>query len=272
MGDEKLRGLAVMSTDVQKYKKFNDDELEKELKKCHRSLQKFEHVNKKAIDQFTTFTDQLEDLERKRQESDESREAIQELMTKIDRQKEETLANTLETVGRHFSQIFSDLVNGGVGKLRMLQPGDRAEGDDDMALGGAGSDTARGVRIEGSFTGQATSFLTMAQLSGGQKTVVAIALIFAIQRLEPAPFYLFDEIDAALDTQYRTAVAKLIARDARNARMVITTFRPEIIETADKFYRVYLANRVSQISCVSRDDARKVIQEQTDRERPNDAS
>merc|ERR1719160_400935 len=91
----------------------------------------------------------------------------------------------------------------------------------------------KGVRIEVSFTGQAASFLTMSQLSGGQKTVVAIALIFAIQRLEPAPFYLFDEIDAALDTQYRTALANLIVRDARNAQMVLTTFRPEVVEAAD---------------------------------------
>merc|ERR1712056_63044 len=132
------------------------------------------------------------------------------------------------------------------------------------------SDHKRGVRIEVSFTGQNTSFLTMAQLSGGQKTVVAIALIFSIQRLEPAPFYLFDEIDAALDTQYRTAVARLIARDAKNAQMVITTFRPEIIETADRFYRVYQKNRVSRIDCVVRQEARKVIEEQTRLERPDE--
>lgn len=49
----------------------------------------------------------------------------------------------------------------------------------------------------------------MKQLSGGQKTVVALALIFAIQRCDPAPFYLFDEIDAALDPQYRTAVGSI---------------------------------------------------------------
>lgn len=51
----------------------------------------------------------------------------------------------------------------------------------------------------------------MKQLSGGQKTVVALALIFAIQRCDPAPFYLFDEIDAALDPQYRTAVGSILA-------------------------------------------------------------
>merc|ERR1711879_521272 len=119
-------------------------------------------------------------------------------------------------------------------------------------------DRTKGVRIEVSFTGQSSSFLTMSQLSGGQKTVVAISLIFAIQRLEPAPFYLFDEIDAALDTQYRTVVARLIARDAKNAQVIITTFRPEIIEPADRFYRVYQKNRVSRIDAVPRAEARKV--------------
>ena len=52
----------------------------------------------------------------------------------------------------------------------------------------------------------------MKQLSGGQKTLVALALIFAIQRCDPAAFYLFDEIDAALDPQYRTTVARMLAQ------------------------------------------------------------
>jgi structural maintenance of chromosome 3 (chondroitin sulfate proteoglycan 6) len=60
-----------------------------------------------------------------------------------------------------------------------------------------------------SFTGQGET-QSMKQLSGGQKTVVALALIFAIQRCDPAPFYLFDEIDAALDPQYRTAVGSIL--------------------------------------------------------------
>jgi len=139
----------------------------------------------------------------------------------------------------------------------MLRP-DNPIGEDEE-----GGGRAIGVRIEVSFTGQNTSFLTMPQLSGGQKTVVAIALIFAIQRLQPAPFYLFDEVDAALDAQYRGAVARLMQREAKNAQMVVTTFRPELLEVANAHYRVYQKNRVSQIECVTEQDARQVIEEQT---------
>jgi structural maintenance of chromosome 3 (chondroitin sulfate proteoglycan 6) len=74
---------------------------------------------------------------------------------------------------------------------------------------------------------------TMQQLSGGQKTMVALTLIFAIQRCDPAPFYLFDEIDAALDSQYRTTVAKMLEKqmeDVRNpAQFIVTTFHPQLV-------------------------------------------
>merc|ERR1719515_47331 len=181
-------------------------------------------------------------------------------MKQVEEQKEATLLETLERVDALFRDVFSELVLGGTGRLQVLQAGDDVEGD--TALEDSVKQL-RGVRIEVSFTRKNTSFLTMRQLSGGQKTVVAIALIFAIQRLEPAPFYLFDEIDAALDTQYRTALANLIVRDARSAQMVLTTFRPEVVEAADRFYRVYSKNRVSRIECVPKHQAREVIEEQT---------
>ncbi len=73
----------------------------------------------------------------------------------------------------------------------------------------------------------------MQQLSGGQKTMVALTLIFAIQRCDPAPFYLFDEIDAALDSQYRTTVARMLEtqmEDSRNpAQFIVTTFHSQIV-------------------------------------------
>jgi structural maintenance of chromosome 3 (chondroitin sulfate proteoglycan 6) len=260
--DEKLRNLTVVSSEMAKFKALDHGALIKQLTAANKELSKFEHVNKKAIDQFTTFTDQLKELEAQKKEIDESREAIEVLIRKVDEQKEETLLQTLQQVDGHFQEIFSDLVRGGVGKLRMLGPQEQT--DDDAPPG-----QTKGVKVEVSFTGQSTSFLSMAQLSGGQKTVVAISMIFAIQRLEPAPFYLFDEIDAALDTQYRSAVARLIARDAKNAQMVITTFRPEVIDVAHRFYRVYQKNRVSRIECVPREEAKRVIEEQTRLEKPD---
>ncbi|KAG6761827.1 hypothetical protein POTOM_035064 [Populus tomentosa] len=119
-------------------------------------------------------------------------------------------------------------------------------------------DGPREADLEGrvSFTGQGET-QSMKQLSGGQKTVVALTLIFAIQRCDPAPFYLFDEIDAALDPQYRTAVGNMIRRlaDMANTQFITTTFRPELVKVADKLYGVTHKNRVSRVNVVSKEDA-----------------
>lgn len=76
----------------------------------------------------------------------------------------------------------------------------------------------------------------MTQLSGGQQTVVALSLIFAIQRCDPSPFYLFDEIDAALDAVHRQSVAQMIHSNSNSSQFITTTFRPEMLQTAGKFF------------------------------------
>ena len=111
----------------------------------------------------------------------------------------------------------------------------------------------------------------MNQLSGGQKTIVALGLLFGIQRIEPAPVYLLDEVDANLDTMYRASVAALIAKESKGSvaegrpgsQMILTTFRPELVENADRFYRVYMKNRTSRIQCVSKEECKRAIAAQT---------
>ena len=114
------------------------------------------------------------------------------------------------------------------------------------------------------------------QLSGGQKSLVALGLIFSIQKCDPAPFYLFDEIDQALDPHHRHAVAGIVTplyhsiitllflallhRLSGNAQFITTTFRPELLEVADKCYGVRFRNRVSYIDTVSKEDARDFIE------------
>eukprot|EP00485_Elphidium_margaritaceum_P001061 CAMPEP_0202695504 /NCGR_PEP_ID=MMETSP1385-20130828/9085_1 /ASSEMBLY_ACC=CAM_ASM_000861 /TAXON_ID=933848 /ORGANISM="Elphidium margaritaceum" /LENGTH=1300 /DNA_ID=CAMNT_0049351543 /DNA_START=93 /DNA_END=3995 /DNA_ORIENTATION=- len=87
----------------------------------------------------------------------------------------------------------------------------------------------------------------MRQLSGGQQTVVALALIFAIQQCDPSPFYVFDEIDAALDQQYRKAVADIIASKKIDTQFITTTFRPEILHEADKCFVVGFKAKISTV-------------------------
>ena len=101
--------------------------------------------------------------------------------------------------------------------------------------------------------------------SGGQKALVALAQIFAIQRCDPAPFYLFDEIDAALDATHRTAVASLIKKQAHasenQAQFITTTFRPEFVSVADAHFGISLQHKTSRLHKISKDDATAFVTE-----------
>jgi structural maintenance of chromosome 3 (chondroitin sulfate proteoglycan 6) len=195
---------------------------------------------------------------------------------------------TFRDIRTHFQDVFRELVPQGQGDLVMITKLDEdGDGDDDneddpTAVGGvskskksgksaskgknASSATSglvavedigasnvssfRGVEVRVSFSGSGQQY-AMQQLSGGQKSLVALALIFAIQRCDPAPFYLFDEIDQALDSSYRKAVASLIKRQADSeetpAQFITTTFRPEFVEVADQWYGIAVHNKVSNI-------------------------
>lgn len=99
-----------------------------------------------------------------------------------------------------------------------------------------------------------------------------MALVFAIQQCDPAPFYLFDEIDANLDAQYRTAVAQMLeeistqqgtqdtAEGGMSGQFICTTFRPEMLLVADKCYGVTFHNKTSGIDAVSREEALRFVE------------
>lgn len=120
----------------------------------------------------------------------------------------------------------------------------------------------KGIGINVRFSEVGENYL-MPQLSGGQKALVAMALIFAIQRCDPAPFYLFDELDQALDSTHRAAVANLIQRQASSeenpTQFLVSTFRPELVSIANRCYGISYQNKVSSIHHLSKKDALKFI-------------
>ncbi|KAK1406338.1 hypothetical protein QVD17_41632 [Tagetes erecta] len=264
---KKIRELGPLSSDAfEMHKRKSIKELYKMLHKCNEQLKQFSHVNKKALDQYANFTDQREELQKRQQELDAGDEKIKELVSVLDQRKDESIERTFKGVAKHFREVFSELVQGGHGFLIMMKKKD-GDPDNDYDEDGPRVDTEGrvekyiGVKVKVSFTGQGET-QSMKQLSGGQKTVVALALIFAIQRCDPAPFYLFDEIDAALDPQYRTAVGNMVRRlaDMASTQFITTTFRPELVKVADKIYGVTHKNRVSHVNVVTMDEALDFIE------------
>uniref|UniRef100_A0A1I8EV45 Protein kinase domain-containing protein n=1 Tax=Wuchereria bancrofti TaxID=6293 RepID=A0A1I8EV45_WUCBA len=249
-----IRELGSLPMDSKNYESYSLKQLDKKLGEALEQLKKYENVNKKALDQFVQASGQKEDLAKRMDEHRANQKAISDLLTVLDQRKYEAIQLTFKQVSKNFHTVFEKLVPGGYGSLVM-----RVSHDEDSQPSQDQSDlhqieTFTGVGIRVSFTGTSET-REMQQLSGGQKSLVALALIFAIQKCDPAPFYLFDEIDAALDAQHRKAVADMIHELSENAQFITTTFRPELLDSAEKYYGVRFRNKVSHIDIVSKEQA-----------------
>lgn len=286
--ESKMRGLGTLVlSSYEYYKDRPTSQLLKKSAELGEELKKFSHVNKKALEQHSNFTRQREDLTERRDELYESERSIKELIENLDQRKDEAIDRTFKQVAKYFSEVFQKIVPAGTGRLVMLRKTDadaaapstqqedsqlRVSDDEDddpavaMAARRARDATSRvenyiGVSIRVSFNSKRDEQQRLEQLSGGQKSLCALALIFAIQKSDPAPFYLLDEVDANLDTQYRTAVAEMIKELSSDGQFVCTTFRPELLSVADKFFGVTFNNKMSSIDTITQDDALRFVQE-----------
>jgi structural maintenance of chromosome 3 (chondroitin sulfate proteoglycan 6) len=233
-------------------------------------------VNKKAFDQYVNFSEQRESLINRKDELDRGAEKVKELVESLDRKKDEAINRTFRGVSKHFSEVFNELVPLGAGQLIMRthldeghdqQTDEETQSDDDESpkkFKPENPDVSlyRGIGIKVRFSAVGETFL-MNQLSGGQKALVALALIFAIQRCDPAPFYIFDELDQALDSTYRQAVANLIQKQATSTdsptQFITSTFRSELVAIAKNCYGISHQNKVSSIHHMTKNDALKFI-------------
>jgi structural maintenance of chromosome 3 (chondroitin sulfate proteoglycan 6) len=249
------------------YQNMNLNTAQTRLHKAQEALKKYGHVNKKAFEQYVQFEKQREALETRRQELDSSDASIRELIEVLDQRKDEAIERTFRQVSKEFATIFERLVPAGKGRLIIQRRVDRQtngadEDSDDEAGQRTGVENYIGVGISVSFNSKHDEQQRIQQLSGGQKSLCALALVFAIQASDPAPFYLFDEIDANLDAQYRTAVAQLLQESSQTGQFICTTFRPEMLLVAEKCYGVSYLSKASSIDVVSREQALDFVEGQ----------
>ncbi|GMF02995.1 unnamed protein product [[Candida] boidinii] len=278
--NKKIRELGILPDEA--FTTYNDSSIVsnvmlKELNEVTESLKKYSHVNKRAIEQFVNFTKQRDALVERRVELDSAKSSIEDLIKVLEKRKDYAIMRTFKEVSIGFQQIFETLAPSGSGKLiiqrrkedsntatrKNLNSNSDADSDSEDESEKSKIESYTGISISVSFNSKNDEQQRIEQLSGGQKSLCALALILAIQKCDPAPFYLFDEIDANLDTQYRTAVAKLIKNLSRiNAQFICTTFRPEMLQVADKFYGVMFNNKVSTVSEIGKSDALSFIENQ----------
>lgn len=262
--NKKINNLGLLpDNSFDEYTNASSTDILRQLNEVNGELKRYNHVNKKALEQYLSFMKQKESLVSRRTELDTAKESIEELISVLQGRKNAAIIKTFREVSTNFTEVFEKLVPAGTGRLiiqkrneQQVESLTQALEPDDMDIDhDAATDSYVGVTIAVSFGSKQEEQQRIEQLSGGQKSLCALALILAIQGCDPAPFYLFDEIDANLDAQYRTSVANLVHELSKDAQFICTTFRPEMVDIADKFFGVMFINKVSSVVEITKEEA-----------------
>ncbi|MHA2408151.1 MAG: hypothetical protein ACXACA_07255, partial [Candidatus Ranarchaeia archaeon] len=184
-------------------------------------MDQLQPVNRKAIKQYDLESQKNKKLTSQRSKIMAERNSIQEFMEEIEREKTNIFMEVYRAINANFSRIFSYISPGGSGELSLETP-------DAPFLGG--------IDIRAKPRGKAVRNTRV--MSGGEKSLTALALIFAIQDYRPAPFYILDEVDASLDDVNSDRVAALIHSLAKNNQFIIVSLRDVTIAKAERLIGV----------------------------------
>jgi len=195
--------------------------LQSDISEATQKKKALEPVNLKAIEQYDVVKERFDEIDMRRQTIQRERKSILDAIDKIELEKTRTFMKAYHEINREFSRIFQKLSPGGSAKMILDRPDKPFEG---------------GISIEARPRGKKISSLEI--LSGGEKTLVALSFIFAVQEFYPAPFYVMDEIDAALDGPNVHRVSTVIKEFAQQAQFMVISHREENIVNSDRIYGV----------------------------------
>lgn len=218
--------------------------LKEEIERMEEEIRSLEPVNMKAIEDFEVVERRYLELKSKREQVVAEKESIEEFIEEIEGQKRTVFMQTLNKIAKNFSELFAKLSPGGSARLILENPDDPFAGGLEIEAKPAGKDVKR---IEA--------------MSGGEKALTALAFVFAIQRYKPAPFYLFDEIDAHLDDANVKRVADLIKEASENSQFIVITLRDVMMANAEKIIGVSMRKGVSRVVALSLEKAMKILEE-----------
>ena len=207
-------------------------------------------VNPLAQDEYADAVAHVEELEQQREDLETALRELERLISDTDRQIRETFEATFEAAARNFEELSAQLFPGGSGRLRLVTEregaprvlgGQDTSGDEDEApVEEAPEEDRLGVEIEITPAGKEMKRLTL--LSGGEKSMTALAFLFAVFLARPCPFYILDEVEAALDDLNIDRFLALLRQYSVRAQFIVVTHQKRTMEAADSLYGVSMGS------------------------------
>jgi chromosome segregation protein len=224
------------------------ESLEREVGELKEKLRSIGAVNLLALEEYQSAKHRLDFLQTQVKDLTEAKETLASTIAKINDTARTLFTETFEKIRVNFQKVFEELFEGGETDLRLEEADDPLESP---------------VRISARPYGK--KLLSISQLSGGEKALTAIALLFAIYLVKPSPFCILDEVDAPLDDANITRFVKLIQHFSSNTQFIIITHNKLTMEAADVLYGVTMEQPgVSKIVSVKFDKHELVTEHNPD--------
>ncbi len=211
---------------------FKDDSLtdvtalKREISAVKGKIKQLGDVNVNAIEDYKAVSERYEFLKAQHDDITKAEENLMGIIAELDRSMKEQFAEKFKEIRIMFAQVFKELFGGGKADLELVDEEDLLE---------------TGIKINAQPPGK--KLQNMMQLSGGEKSLTAIALLFAIQSLKPSPFCLLDEIEAALDDSNVKRFAKYLNKLTKDTQFIVITHRKGTMEAADILYGITMQEK-----------------------------
>jgi chromosome segregation protein len=255
-----------VASEVEPLGEEQEQALRARLERLARRREQLGPVNPLAQDEYAEAVAHIEELEERRTDLETALRELRAVIRETDRQIHETFNETFSAAARNFEELVGDVFPGGSGRLclvrdeqgpRAVLGGEPAPEDGGMADAEAEAEIEAeleeqeaeemlGVEIEITPAGKSTKRLSL--LSGGEKSMTALAFMFSVFLARPCPFYVLDEVEAALDDLNLDRFLTLLRRYADRAQFIVITHQKRTMEAADWLYGVSMAeNGVSKV-------------------------
>lgn len=232
----------VMAKDYEKLD-MSDSDLQKEERKLRNEIRALGNVNLNAVDEYRAVKERYDFLTQNRDDIIETEKKLVKVIEQLENLMEKQFSEQFKTISQNFSDTFAEMFGGGNAELKL---------SDDNDILNCGIDII--VQPPGK------ALQNMMLLSGGEKALTAMALLFAILKMKPSPFCILDEIEAALDDANVNRYAEYLSNFTDDTQFVVITHRKGTMEAADILYGVTMQEQgVSKLVSVKFDESREAM-------------